>query len=159
VPAPTPTSTPTSTAIFASEDEALAAATDVYQEYTAAKDKESSNGDTSAEMLRPLVTPTYFKELEVVGTLEKNGWRTAGSTTFDKVSLLELAEQDGLAAVSLALCRDVSAVSILDSSGTEVTPDTRVDRFPLLVQFVSAEVGSDRLLISDSGSWQENNFC
>ncbi|WP_411720999.1 hypothetical protein, partial [Mycetocola sp.] len=104
-PAPRPTPTPTSTAIFESEDEALAAATDVYQRYTAAKDKESSNGDASAESLRPLVTQAYFEDLEVVGTLEENGWHTTGSTSFDSVSLVEFTEQDGLATISISLCR------------------------------------------------------
>jgi hypothetical protein len=158
-PAATPAPSPTSTAIFASEDEALAAATAVYQQYTAAKDKESSNGDVSAESLRPLVTPSYFEELQVVGTLEENGWHTAGSTTFDTVSLVDFEERDRLATVRVSLCRDVSAVTILDSNGADVTPATRTDRFPLLIQLISAEAGSNVLLISDSGSWLEDDFC
>ena len=158
-PTDPPTSSPTPTTIFSSEDEALAAATDVYQQYTAAKDKESSKGDLSAELLRPIVTPTYYEQLEVVGALEKNGWHTDGATMFDSVSLEELDEKAGVATVSISLCRDVSGVTIRDADGNDVTPENRAARFPVLVEFVSSEAGSKQLLISDSGSWPGEDFC
>ena len=158
-PADPPVATPTPTSIFASEEEALAAATDVYQQYTAAKDSESAKGDVSAESLRPIVTPAYFKELEVVGALEKNGWHTEGLTTFDSVAVQDLSEKDGIATVSIALCRDVSGVTIRDAEGNDVTPADRPDRFPVVVEFVSSDVGSQELLVSESGTWSGDDFC
>ncbi|WP_411720617.1 hypothetical protein [Mycetocola sp.] len=158
-PAPRPTSTPTSTAIFASEDEALAAATDVYQRYTAQFDKDSANGDGGAEAMVGLVTPAYLEKLEVPGLLEENNWHTQGVTTFDNVSLVEKSESDQLALVRLRLCRDVSGVRILDSGGADVTPATRLERFPVEVEFVSSAPREASLLIADSGSWTGDDFC
>lgn len=158
-PTDPPKPSPTPTGIFASEDEALAAATDVYQKYTAALDKESATGDLSAEAMRPFVTPEYFEELEVPSLLQENGWHTTGATTFDNVLLVGMSESEQLANVRIRLCRDVSEVRILDASQRDVTPSTRTDRFPVEIQLVSSSPRSPNLVISDSGSWPGDDFC
>src|SRR5690606_26709947 len=86
-PPPTAPPTPTSTAIFASEEEALAAATDVYQQYTAALDAVFASGGAGDETLANFVTEDYLSELSKEGVLERNGWHTEGTTSFDTVSV------------------------------------------------------------------------
>jgi hypothetical protein len=156
---PAPKPTPTLTAIFASEDEALAAATDTYEKYTAALDSESANGDASAEAIRDFVTPEYFEQFAEPSTIKTNGWHTEGVTTFDSVSLLTFDETEGRARVSVRLCRDVSGLRILDAEGNEVLPPGRSERFPVEVRFLSESTDSATLSISESGSWSGDDFC
>ncbi|MCU1419600.1 MAG: hypothetical protein JWR57_769 [Mycetocola sp.] len=158
-PAATPAPSPTSTAIFASEDEALAAATAVYQQYSAALDKVFAAGGQGDESLRDFVTPEYLVELGKDGALEKNGWRTTGVTSFDNISVSELADTGKSATITLALCRDVADVRFVDAGGTDVTPETRMERFPVLVTFETELGGLDGLKISESDSWPGEDFC
>jgi hypothetical protein len=158
-PAATPAPSPTSTAIFASEDEALAAATAVYQQYTAAFDVRSAKGGIPYDALSTYVTPEYLQKLNEPGLLEKNEWHTDGSTTFDTISVVETSESDRSAVLRVRLCRDVSGIRILDSQGEDVTPTTRLKRFPVEVEMVSSAPSAKMLVISDSGSWTGKDFC
>jgi hypothetical protein len=154
-----PAPAPTSTAIFASEDEALAAATNVYQQYTAALDIVFAAGGRGDESLSNFVTPEYLVTLSEDGALEKNGWRTTGITSFDNVSVDELVDTGKTATVTLTLCRDVANVRIVDGEGIDVTPESRMERFPVLVTFETESGTADALKISESDSWSGENFC
>jgi hypothetical protein len=157
--APSPTPSPTPTAIFSSEDEALAAATEVYQQYSAALDEVFAAGGEGDELLGGFVTPEYLVELSEDGALERNGWRTTGVTSFDNVSVDEVVDTGETATVTLALCRDVSHVRIVNAEGADVTPESRLERFPVLVTFETQSTGRDTLRIAESDSWQGKNFC
>lgn len=157
-PADPPVSTPTPTSIFASEEEALAAATDVYQQYLAVSDQVSADGGNDPERLKPFVTDAYWpSEMASVEQLRDSGFRTDGNSTFDSEEIVALSEETSQ--VTIRLCADVSNVRILDSAGKDVTPTDRPNRLPLEVEF-SAEADSDvPLLIARSDVWSDTEAC
>lgn len=155
---PGPTPTPTPTAIFSSEDEALAAATDAYQQYLAVSDQVSADGGIDSERLKPFLTNSYWPtEKASIEQLRTRGLHTDGNSTFDGAHLIEINDEIGT--LTVRLCADVSRVRIVDSAGTDVTPVDRTNRLPLEVGF--AVDGADRrsLLIARSDVWATSDEC
>jgi hypothetical protein len=157
-PAATPAPSPTSTAIFASEDEALAAATAVYQQYLAVSDQVSAEGGASADRLKPFLVDAYWPiEKSSVERLRINGVHTDGNSTFDSAELVKIS--DDMRLLTVRLCADVSNVRIVDSLGEEVTPPDRVNRLPLEVEFSAEMADSRSLLIARSEVWATSSNC
>ncbi|MFU8947177.1 hypothetical protein ACLRGF_10655 [Mycetocola zhadangensis] len=156
---PAPKPTPTPTAIFASEDEALAAATDTYEKYTAAFDEANSRGGSDMSSLESYVTPEHLADLNQPGRLEENGWHTSGVSTFHVVGLDSVLDDGALVELGLNLCRDISEVRVLSADGTDVTPADRLNVLPLTVHFVSHETSPERLIVSEIESWLDNPAC
>jgi hypothetical protein len=158
-PAAPPTPTPTSTAIFSSEDEALAAATDVYQQYNAAFDEAMADGGEDMDGLRGLVTEEHFLELGKPGTIDSNDWHTEGTSTFSVKSVASYTPSKTATDISLKLCRDLSNVRVIDSTGFDVTPDGWSKSVPLIVTFKSSESDPESLVVSMIASWSEPKSC
>lgn len=162
-PAPTPTPSPSASAaepIFASDEEALAAAEAAYDRYLATVDQLTQDGGQDPDRIRPVVADGYLEELiESLSSLRDSGNRTSGTTKYDSMKVLEHNEKGGVAEVSVYVCLDVTEVRVLDANGTDVTPEGRDERRPLQAFFESAAVGSDELLPSGSESWSGDDFC
>jgi len=157
-PSPQGTPTPSPTAVFASEEEALAAASDAYAKYNAAFDVALSQGGTALEDVEQYVTADYLEQLRVPGALTQNGWHTFGTSSFDSIQLLE-RPSDKDANVAVRLCRDVSQVRILNDSNEDVTPPDRDDRFPLVVYFEEGPGHPTELVVSGTEPWSGEDFC
>ncbi|SEB76527.1 hypothetical protein SAMN04489806_1719 [Paramicrobacterium humi] len=155
---PKPTSTPTSTAIFASEDDALQAAIDVYQKFNAAYDAISASGVADYSSVKGYVTSDYYAELESDKSFEDEGLHTAGESTFDSTSVVSLEQNAHAAMVRVKLCQDVRNIKVIDNDGNDVTSQERDDRFPYEV-LLHWDAKSKQLRIADAGSWQETDFC
>ena len=161
-PADPPASTPTPTAIFASEDEALAAATDVFAGYLAAYDSAMAKGGKDLSGVRDYVGEDYFATLSEPGTIVQNNWHTNGVSTFEVVEVAKFSSTDTLTAIDLNICRDVSAIKVIDSNERNVTPADRVSIVPLTVSFTSpsAEASSVKpLIVSKVESWTASGAC
>lgn len=158
-PTVTPTPQPSSTPVFASDEEALAAAEAAYAEYLRVSDAITADGGANPERIEPLVTPERAPaEAEVFAKFASRLLHTQGATAFDSGSLQVYAEDGiGRASLGLYLCIDVTNVRILDSSGSDVTPD-RTNRLPLVVAFETRS-GNPNLLISGSDAWNGADFC
>jgi len=161
-PSSVPTSVPSSSPepIFASDEEALAAAEAAYREYLATIDTIAAEGFASFDALNSAVTPDHRGE--VIASLESlrtAGLTPVGATTFDSASLVETVQTQDIADVSLYLCLDVSGVRVMDRSGADVTSSERDDRSPMQVQFESAAVGDPRLLVASEEPWNGDDFC
>jgi hypothetical protein len=154
-PRPQPSSTP----VFASDEDALAAAEAAYAEYLRVSDAITADGGGNPERIEPLVTPERAPaEADVFAKFASRQLHTRGATSFDTVSLQEYAEDGGgSATLALYLCIDVTEVRILDSSGSDVTPD-RTNRLPLVVE-LRAKSGVPLLLVNRSDAWDGANFC
>ena len=150
-PPPEPTAAP----IFASDEEALAAATAAYSAYLAMSDLIAADGGANPERLEPFVTADRLVE-DVAQFVEfaGSGRHLTGMTLFDSVSLQRFDDQ----MVAVYLCIDVSAVRLLDSANEDITPVDRPDRIPLEVGFETA-TKSGRLPLAYSDVWQEGSFC
>ena len=161
-PTPTPsTSAATDAPVFASDEEALAAATEAYSAYLAAIDTVLAQGGGDTSKLADVASgEALVAETKTAEMYAERGYRSLGSTIFDSLKLQAIdGDGDGRTLVSTYLCSDVSAVDVLDLTGASIVPSDRVDRFPLQITFKNSEVNSTRLLISSSETWTGSNFC
>jgi hypothetical protein len=161
-PIPPPTPAPTTSApVFASEDEALAAATEAYAAYQAMSDLVTGDGGQDPTRVQSLATSDYYPELlEGFASFALREMSSLGSSRYDTVSLVSSAEEPkGHAVVSVYLCSDVSEVRLLDASGVDVTPSTRPNRIALQVGFVSSSGDPRKLLIDGEDVWSGASFC
>ena len=160
--APTPTSTPTAPdaaePIFASDEEALAAAEAAYRAFEDVSQTIAMDGGRDADRIRAVATPTYVTQLlEEFAQYEELGIRIQGSASLDSFSLVgQEAAPDGVV-VMMYVCRDVSGVIVRDVTGADVTPADRDDRTPLIASLVADE--SSQLLVHEVEQWPGDDFC
>ena len=146
---PEPDPTPTPTAAFASEEEAFAAAEEVYRAYNEAADSATSNADE-------FLTGTALEEyLEGAQYLSANGLTLGGVTKV--VSFVgKSADVSGeVARISAEACVDLSQSTVLDSSGANVTPTERADGWRFALTFI----GDGNTLVIDTSSGAEDPSC
>ena len=151
-PPPEPTAAP----IFASDEEALAAATAAYAAYVKLADQVFVEGGTDPERLAKVATGN-FAAASIAGfeDIEKKGWRSTGGTTFDGVTLQRLDPTSGAEAVmTVYLCEDVSEVDVVDSVGVSVVSLNRPPRTLLEVTFDRLE---QSLLVSSREPWGDKS--
>ena len=145
--------------LFASDEEALAAATAAYEEYLAVSNAVTGDPQSSIAQLESKTTPTYFESVsDSVSQLREQGLKSSGTTEIAKVALQQHSESESEVLVVLYLCLDVSGTRLIDSGGNDVTPVDRRDLVPLEVTFVS-EVSVPNLLLDESEVWPEGAIC
>jgi hypothetical protein len=161
---PTPTASPTPSAtaaepVFASDEEALAAAEESYERYLKVLNEIAASGNQEPERIRAVATETYAAEVEsLFNDLTANGLVIEGETRFDSMKLLERFEEDEIARVVVLFCSDVSETRVLDSVGADVTPATRPSRSAMQGEFTSAGPGQSSLLPEDEDPWS-GEYC
>jgi len=157
-PVVTPQPEPTSTPLFASDEEALAAAEEAYAAYLAVSDQILAEGGANPERAYQYLTEQMqAKEVEGIQLYIDSGWHSTGMTTFDSLSVQQFASERETAELIVYLCVDVAALRIIDSAGSDVTPPSRPDRVPLEVAFVAE--GSASMKIERSDLWSGDDFC
>ncbi|QNO38421.1 hypothetical protein H4J02_05275 [Protaetiibacter sp. SSC-01] len=152
-PTPTPPPTPDATPVFASEEEALAAAEEAYGKYLETVAVVMADGGAKPERLRPLLTEELFEQ-ESAGYEEfaSNGWRGVGSTTFT----MQLQRADLAAGGVVAyVCDDRSGLDIVDAEGRSVVLGDRPDLAASVVEFV----WHDSLVLSSQEAWDGGGVC
>jgi len=159
-PATPPTSSPSSTALFASDEEALAAAEKAYREYLSESDAITSQFGAEPQRIDPFVAPALRKEIhDSFAKYSERRLRTEGVSTFDSVQLQSVSDTGGeTTSVDLYVCLDIGSVRVISESGDDVTPESRVDRLPLTLSF-SANESADGLRLERSESWSGDDFC
>lgn len=153
----TPEAIPTSSSVeqapaFASDEEALAAAQAAYAEYLSVSDQIARDGGANPERLRDIVSPNLYKEMEsAFNSMKDDGLHSVGVTTFDS---LHIEKRDDNSA-SIYLCVDVSQNLLFNTTGENVTPSSRMNRVPLVVNFVF----NGAPIIEASEVWSGANYC
>jgi hypothetical protein len=171
-PAPSNTAEPVAVAtpappeappVFASNDEALAAATASYSAYTEGSNQfaaspEAANG---SNMFSELVSRRYLPDVTAsLNSFAESGQVGRGAITFDTVSLMSFSEPSpGHVEVSLYLCADVSTLRVVDEAGIDITATDRSERTPTQVGFVSSNKDASKLLVDREDTWTGRNFC
>jgi len=151
-PVVTPVPTPTATPVFASDEEALAAAEEAYAAYLAVSDEVASDGGIGVERLEAYVTASQLEQARTdFGSLQKSGRRMVGSSAFDGIVL----QSFDATRLTVYLCLDVSGVRVFDGAGVDVTPVGRIARVPLEVGFAVHEA----LLLDSSEVWNGGSVC
>lgn len=164
-PAPateTPSSTsPSATAeepVFASEEEALAAADAVIQEYWEVTDVVYQAGGQGVELLAPLVTDARMESEEVgVEIFQRGEFRQIGDHTAGGTKLQRMYESDGSTYVVVTTCVDYSNVQATNPAGEWAVRKSQADRFIHQVTLVAAGTAEwPGLRLEDSEPWPES---
>jgi hypothetical protein len=157
-PTPVQTSaTPTSAPVFASDEEALAAATEAYEEYLSLSSVVAHEGGSDAQRLAAVTTgEALVTEVESLEGMSRAGTVGVGQLKFDSFELQSADLSTGT--LSAYVCLDVSATDVLDTSGTSVVPEDRRERIPLELGFLFEDEGN-RLLLERTRTWDGENFC
>jgi hypothetical protein len=150
-PMPTPPPTPSAVPVFASDEEALAAAEEAYGKFLSATDAVIRDGGAAPERVEAYLSPElYDREVAGYEQLAQNGWHGVGSTTFE----LTLQYYDEQRVVTYA-CDDVSETDVLDSNGNSVVLESRATRVAYEVEFDAA----NDLRIMRKDVWSGGGVC
>ena len=161
---PTPTPTPTDAAsepVFASEEEALAAAEELFAKYVAASDLMGTSGGNDLSGFEGILTENQLAdETDQANDLLAAGKRLVGSNAFFEFRLQQLDQSDPPHVYLQAyLCADLSNVKYVDAQGVETSPSPDAVHLPIEAIFVDAPDEPTRLLIEDVRSWTGENYC
>ena len=150
-PAPVPSSTP----VFASDADALAAATAAYAKYRHVLDAIFKNGGAGTNELDSVAVGAELDAERIAfAKIAESGLRSSGGTTFEVTSLqrYDLNSPSGKGMVNAYVCEDVSAVDVIDKSGKSVVSDSRRDRTLYEVTF-DFDFAKHEFLVSNREPW------
>lgn len=157
-PAASPEPSPTSTPVFASDADALAAATKAYAAYLKMSDSVAHDSGNGVERLKRYTTGSaYANELKVFESFRSKGLTGIGQSRFDSISLESYDSSTG--DIVVYLCVDLSKTDIVDRNRTSTVSEDRPNRFPFEVTLAPTTPGSNNLWITKSESWTGTNFC
>lgn len=151
-PAPAPVTTPTPA--FASEEEAFAAAEEVYRAYNDAGNARRA-GEETADPQRYLTGLALEGDIDTQNLLSSNDLKAKGTAVVQSFVGDSFVLDDSVATIIGIVCLDASDVTLLDESGADVTPPERGDT---VAQRVTLQGAISSLLISDEITW-EGSTC
>ncbi len=148
---PPPPPPPEPTPVFASDEEALAAAEKAYAAYIATVDAILRDGGSSPERLRPLVSmEVYERESRGFEEFANQGWRGTGATSFH----LSLQRYDN-AEVTAYVCEDISATDVINREGHSIVTPDRATLYEFQVTFAA----DDALVLTSKDAWEGGGVC
>lgn len=131
---PAPAGTDTAEPLFASDEEALAAAVEAYEEFADLVDQFLMGNEPSRQLSEVASSPVVEQALQDIEEFSALGWTiTDGRRTLNPTLQSRIAEDDESETVLFYLCEDVSRVDVLDSSGESVLDEDRNAYTPLEV--------------------------
>ncbi|TFB69613.1 hypothetical protein E3O06_14880 [Cryobacterium glaciale] len=143
--------------VFASNDEALAAAEAAYSEYQQMSNQIAHEGGADPDRIAKFTVGTVLEsELGTYGRMAADGLRLVGDLAFDSLTLQSANLESG--ALVAYVCLDVTKTDVLDVEGASVIPVGRPNRYPLQVSLLHDSF-SNRLFVEKSDSWSGSNFC
>lgn len=146
-PEPEPTPTPTG---FASEAEAFAAAEETYRAYVDALNQvDLSDPDTFEPVFAWTTGEANAAARESFSQMHADGWTVGGVSTPTVVEALD--STSGLEEVDLAVCVDVSTVTLVDASGDSVVAPDRRDLQSMRFDLVAGETPTGWIIERISG--------
>ena len=140
------------TPMFASDEEAFAAAEATYAEFIAATNSALANPDDSSRQSALLVGAAYADELRAHRDLLSSGRSVTGEYSVNNVTRISADD----ITVTLAACLDASQTRLLSASGEDITPSNRDAIVPLKLTF--ALVGGS-VLLSESIGYPGSGSC
>jgi hypothetical protein len=155
-PIPTLPPTPSATPIFASEEEALAAAEEAYAAYQAAVDLALQTLSENA-LDEVAVDPALQSAKDAIDSLRNSGSHQVGETRVASVSptdLSPLLEGGDRGESQIYACLDLTSVGIQAPDGS--ISRSEIPLFPMLVTLV---LDGGQLRVSHEEVWDGTNFC
>ncbi|WP_152030992.1 hypothetical protein [Agromyces aureus] len=154
---PTPSATPSPTEaapIFASDEEALAAAVASYDRYLDVTQQVGEDGGADADRIFEVATEDYAnQEIPNYKSLAEQQYRVVGRGTLDATRLMERSETT----VRIYGCVGVGTSKVLDADGVDITSADRPAVVPLEISFQATDNGA--LLVAGSDVWSGADFC
>ena len=156
-PEPTPTSSPVATPVFASDEEALAAAEKAYADYLAVSDEIAQDGGADPERMETVAIGRGLKTaVDELREYQERGVRSIGHTSFTASSLESVHQSGNVVEVRFYVCDDVSQVDVVDNTGKSIVQPGRPVKLPFQV---TASADEARLLVSERGFWEGVDYC
>lgn len=151
---PPPEQTASFVAPYASDEEALAAAEEAYAEYVRVSGEILEQGGADPERLETVVTGDFLaSSIEGLREFEEAGKRQTGESKVGNAELQRYSPSGGSREIiTIYVCRNISGVDVLDSSGQSVVSPERDHSSIMQVTFDYVE---DRaaLMVSDQLLW------
>jgi hypothetical protein len=160
-PAKPQTPAPSSTPLFASDEEALAAAKEAYAAYLAVVDGVLQDGGRDTTALSDVaVGDALDQALADAREFQAMGYRTVGSTQIGQVRLQSNNMKVGTDGVVIRayVCEDVSQVGLFDNEGRSVVSPERPTVTPFQAAFVSSQDSAD-VIVSERTVWEDLSAC
>ncbi|GAA1248935.1 hypothetical protein JOF42_002915 [Microbacterium phyllosphaerae] len=151
--APEPAPAPSPTPAFASEEEAFAAAEEVYRAYNDAGNARI-RGEQEPDPQSFLEGVALEGDIEGQGLLREWGFHASGEATIMSFVGREASVDDPIAEVTGYVCIDVSKLRVISRTGLDVTPPDRGDVVSQVVQFAG---DSEHLMITRESSADEGS--
>jgi hypothetical protein len=145
-------------ALFASDEEALAAASEAYAGYLAVTNRILEDGGSGEETLRPLVSDEVFEE-EATGFAyrRENRLRSVGGTELVGAKLQQVLPGQSSSDVTAFFCLSYESVDVVDETGASVVPD---DRAPIATYEATIAFESPtEWRVEHNEFWQEGSAC
>ena len=150
-PEPAPSSTGP---VFATEEEAFAAAEETYRAYVDALNQVDLSDPETFEAVYAWTTgEANANERKTLTQMHADGWNVSGESTVRSFRG-ETADIDS-AQVDAVVCSDVSAVEVVDANGQSVVSAQRPDEYALAIEFVSSTGTQTGLAIASSNAVED----
>ena len=157
-PAPTPSPSTPAEPIFASDEEALAAAEEAYARFLLTSTAVTNDGGADAERLDAVATGLVLDdERSAAKRFREQGLRTVGVVDFRVEDVQSVMADSGGASIALYVCDDLRGLDLLDADGNSLVVDGRVVDVPYTVAVEGAD--ADSLKVSEKELWTRDNFC
>jgi len=165
VPTTTPASTapkPSATPVFATEAEALAAATEAYAAYVRVSDEILADGGKNPERIEQVSQRDARKSaLEGFAKFRERGLLSTGVSKIGPLSLQQYLDgsANGIGILTAFACLGVSDIDVFDSAGVSVVSPARPDFQAFELTFDSDNAKARGLVLSAATSWEGSGVC
>ena len=158
----TPFPTPRATPVFASEAEALAAATKAYAAYVRVSDEILADGGKNPERIETVSKRDARKSaLEGFLKFRERGLASIGVSKIGPLFAQEYLPRSagGIGVLTAYACLDVSGIDVLDSAGASVVSSARPDFQAYQLSFDFEAVKLKRFVLSVETPWDGSGVC
>jgi len=156
-PAPRPSTTP----VFATDAEALAAATKAYAAYVRVSDEILADGGNNPERIEQVASGEALDgALAGYSDFRQRGLHSVGDSKVGHVSLQKFSPESvsGKNLVTIYACLDVEGVDVLDQTGTSVVSTQRPPRQTFQVS-VDWRESKQQLFVTSRNPWVSGGIC
>jgi outer membrane murein-binding lipoprotein Lpp len=161
-PVKTPQAHATVKPLFASDADALAAATKALNDYAQMSDQILSEGGAAPARIEQFASRDALAgERRSFKSFREKGYRSVGSSRFSNPVLERVSDSDAdtTDVVKIYACLELANVDVVDSSGKSVVSEGRPDRQAFEVGFDLISGSSRQLVVSSTETWTGEGVC
>jgi hypothetical protein len=149
--------TPSSTPLFATEADALKAATEAYAAFSKTSDDVFHDGGANSERMKQVASGEQLnQEMKGYESIRSKGQHSTGYSSFDRVVLEQFSSSPlGQDVVTIYLCEDITSVDVLDANGISVVSSDRPNVVQYEVEFDAVSPKSRSLRVSSKNAWSD----